>query len=111
MMRGMKLLARMKGLRGTWLDPFGRTAERRMERKLIADYEAMIRDITSRLSESNQRFAVSLAKLPDEIRGFGPVKESAIQRAESARADLMRQFEGSRKAAKTSTENVSEPAE
>jgi indolepyruvate ferredoxin oxidoreductase len=87
-----RLLARMKGLRGSWLDPFGRSEERRTERRLIADYGRMLDEVLPALSEANHRFAVALARLPDEIRGFGPVKEKAIAKAEAARADLFAQF-------------------
>ena len=75
-----RLLARCKGLRGTWLDPFGHTAERRLERQLVKDYQAALQAILARLDSGNYVEALGLASLPQEIRGFGPVKE------ESARA-------------------------
>ena len=57
-------------------DPFGRTAERRAERRLVADYEALLDEIAAGLSPANHAAAVELAALPLEIRGFGHVKEA-----------------------------------
>jgi len=71
-------LARLKRLRGTALDPFGYTAERRLERALIVRYEATVAEILDRLSPATLANAVELAALPMEIRGFGPVKERAL---------------------------------
>ncbi len=83
------LLARFKGLRGTRFDLFGRTEERRMERLLIADYFAMVEDLAVRLSADNRTVAIELAKLPDEVRGFGHVKLAAVERYEKKRAALV----------------------
>src|SRR5262249_28582852 len=74
MLRAFAVLARLRRLRGTWLDPFGYTAERRVERRLIAEYRALIDDVAARLSPANHTVAVALAELPDRIRGFGHVK-------------------------------------
>ncbi len=71
MMTAFGLLARLKGLRGTALDPFGRTAERRMERQLIADYRAVIETLLPDVNAANVTKAVELASLPEMIRGFG----------------------------------------
>ncbi|ALG73094.1 pyruvate ferredoxin oxidoreductase [Azospirillum thiophilum] len=70
-------LAACKRLRGTAFDPFGHTAERRMERALIARYEATVAEIAERLTADRLAAAVELAALPQEIRGFGPVKQRA----------------------------------
>ncbi|MBY8826198.1 indolepyruvate ferredoxin oxidoreductase family protein [Sphingomonas colocasiae] len=75
----LKLLASAKGLRGTAFDPFGRTAERRMERRLIADYEALVETALRRLTPENHGSATQLLGLADMIRGFGPVKEAAVE--------------------------------
>ncbi|WP_247875943.1 indolepyruvate ferredoxin oxidoreductase family protein [Azospirillum sp. TSH100] len=75
-------LAAMKRLRGTALDPFGHTAERKMERALIARYEATVAEIAERLSSDRLATAVELAGLPQEIRGFGPVKQRAMDAVE-----------------------------
>jgi indolepyruvate ferredoxin oxidoreductase len=67
-------LARLKGLRGTVLDPFGYTDERRTERALIGEYRACIEELLSILSPRNLALAVEIARLPEEIRGYGHVK-------------------------------------
>jgi indolepyruvate ferredoxin oxidoreductase len=70
-----RLLARLKGLRGTVFDPFGRTAERRTERALIAEYRACIEELLSGLNAATHAAAVEIARLPEQIRGYGHVKE------------------------------------
>jgi indolepyruvate ferredoxin oxidoreductase len=74
------LLARMKGLRGTPFDPFGHTAERRMERELIGWYEGVVERVLLRLSPENHDMLCSLMEQPMQIRGYGPVKEKAVSR-------------------------------
>ncbi len=86
MMTGFRILTKMKGLRGTWFDPFGKTAERRTERRLIKDYEA---DIKRALKAPNQQAALALALLPDQIRGYGPVKLESMEDAAVKRAELL----------------------
>lgn len=76
----LKLLASSRRLRGTAFDPFGRTAERRMERGLIADYEALVDRVLRRLTADNHDAAAELLGLADMIRGFGPVKQAAVER-------------------------------
>ena len=71
-------LAGLKFLRGTFLDPFGWSVERRMERRLLAGYEAELHDIAAKLSTENYEFAIALAQYPEKIRGFGHVKDAAI---------------------------------
>ncbi|MGM4985519.1 indolepyruvate ferredoxin oxidoreductase family protein [Rhizobium sp. 11_C7_N12_5] len=85
------VLEKMRFLRGTPLDPFGYTHERRMERKLAADYAALINDLAANLSPENQQRAIALAQLPDQIRGFGPVKSASIERFEKNKAALLMQ--------------------
>jgi indolepyruvate ferredoxin oxidoreductase len=70
-----RVLARMKTLRGTAFDVFGKTAERRGERALIADYMALVDEFCATLDRDRLPVALQLANLPDEIRGFGHVKE------------------------------------
>ena len=89
MMTAMALLAKMKGLRGTAFDVFGRSEERRMERKLIADYRLMISDIASRIAPANYKSAMMLANLPEQIRGFGHVKTASVVAAEIRRDELL----------------------
>ncbi|TXH32478.1 MAG: indolepyruvate ferredoxin oxidoreductase family protein [Rhodospirillaceae bacterium] len=89
----LRLLARLRGLRGTVFDPFGRTAERRAERQLIADYEMLIDDIIAGLTADNHAVAVELAGLPSRIRGFGHVKAEAMTAAAERRAALLAAFD------------------
>jgi indolepyruvate ferredoxin oxidoreductase len=89
--RAYPILARMKSLRGTPFDVFGYTAERRMERRLIREYE---RDMAEVLKEParNMDAAVALAELPLSIRGFGPVKEANARAAAARREELLLAF-------------------
>jgi len=96
MMTAFKLLAKMKGLRGTALDIFGRTPERRMERQLITDYEALIDETLPRLAAHNHAIAVELASIPEHIRGFGHVKERHLQAAKAKEAELVTSFRAAR---------------
>ncbi|MBY0466034.1 MAG: indolepyruvate ferredoxin oxidoreductase family protein [Burkholderiales bacterium] len=77
----MRWLAPLKVLRGTAWDVFGRTEERRMERKLIADYQDMLAEASTRLNAANHALAVELARVPDAIKGFGHVKARNAQAA------------------------------
>ncbi|MDQ7247122.1 indolepyruvate ferredoxin oxidoreductase family protein [Rhodospirillaceae bacterium R-7] len=86
------LLAKLKGLRGTKLDPFGYAAERRAERQLIADYESLVAELVTHLTPANHAAAVALASLPETIRGFGHVKDASIAKAEAQRAELLAAF-------------------
>jgi indolepyruvate ferredoxin oxidoreductase len=88
MMLGFKLLAKFKGLRGTRLDFFGYTEERQHERKLRDDYLAGLTRIASELSAKNLDLAIALASVPDDIRGFGHVKDAALTQAKAKEADL-----------------------
>ncbi len=92
MLGAMRLLARMRRLRGTALDPFGRSAERRAERALIDEYERTIGELLGRLDIGNLPVAVQLARLPEKIRGFGHVKDRNLEQARSERELLLRRF-------------------
>jgi indolepyruvate ferredoxin oxidoreductase len=87
-----RLLAKLKLLRGTPLDPFGHSLERRTERRLIADYEAMLDEILAKLSPENHHLAVGLAVIPEKIRGFGHVKQRHLTAAKADEAALLEQF-------------------
>jgi indolepyruvate ferredoxin oxidoreductase len=89
MLRAMALLARARRLRGTAFDPFGRSAERRVERRLIADYRALIEELLEGLSLDNHKVAVELARLPEQIRGYGHVKQRHLQSAAQRQAELL----------------------
>ena len=84
-----KVLAKLRGLRGTAFDVFGYTAERRMERQLITDYEAMIAEVIGKLTADNHALAVRIASIPEEIRGYGHVKEANVKTARAKEADLL----------------------
>ena len=75
----LKVMAKMRWLRGTALDPFGRNAERKAERALITEYEALVEQVCQNLTEHNHIEAVELLNLADKIRGYGPVKDEAIK--------------------------------
>jgi indolepyruvate ferredoxin oxidoreductase len=92
MMHAFGLLAKLKFLRGTALDPFGYTAERRTERQLVHDYEALLDELIARLSPDNHHLAVGLAAIPEKIRGFGPVKMRHLVAAKADEAALLDQF-------------------
>ena len=93
MFRAFKLLAKFKGLRGGALDIFGHTAERRAERQLIADYEKLMNEILSGLNESNYDKAVALAQIPEQIRGFGHIKERYLAEAKKQESELLAAFQ------------------
>jgi indolepyruvate ferredoxin oxidoreductase len=86
------LLAKFKGLRGSALDPFGRTAERRMERALIGEYRATIDELLQTLSADNRALAVEIARIPEEIRGYGHVKERHLKAARARWDALMQRW-------------------
>jgi indolepyruvate ferredoxin oxidoreductase len=92
MLGAFRVLAKLRRLRGTAFDIFGRTAERRMERQLIAEYEAVLDEIAKGLTSQNHAVAIELAALPMEIRGFGHVKESNRERAKAKEANLLGRF-------------------
>ncbi|MGL4576911.1 MAG: indolepyruvate ferredoxin oxidoreductase family protein [Burkholderiaceae bacterium] len=91
-MTAFKLLAKCKGLRGTALDVFGKTEERRTERALIGEYEQMIDTLLPKLSTDNLAVAVQLASIPDDIRGYGHVKEASLVKAREKQAQLLQQL-------------------
>ncbi len=94
MLTAFSLLARLKGLRGTPLDIFGRTAERRTERQLIGEYEALVDELLGELDRDNHAVAVQLAALPDEIRGYGYIKENNLKSARVKWTELLARFRG-----------------
>ena len=86
------VLARLKGLRGTPLDPFGRSEERRMERALITQYEADMAEVLPNVTDATRDIAIALAELPLKIRGFGPVKAANEAKAAKEREGLLSAF-------------------
>ena len=89
----LRILAKLRGLRGTRFDLFGYSAERRMERRLIADYETLTRDTVGRLSAENSKPALALLAAADAIRGFGPVKADAVRLYDAQLPTLRAAFE------------------
>jgi indolepyruvate ferredoxin oxidoreductase len=89
MMSALKILAKMKGLRGGVFDLFGYTAERKFERGLIAQYEADMDDAQARFSPETRDAAIALALLPLQIRGFGHVKYKNAEAAAARREELL----------------------
>ena len=83
------VLARLKFLRGTALDVFGRTAERRMERALIIQYEDSLRQVTQGLTPHTLDVAVQIARLPEDIRGYGHVKARHVQSVQARWTTLL----------------------
>jgi indolepyruvate ferredoxin oxidoreductase len=89
LLTAMRWLARGRALRGTVLDPFGRTEERRTERALIGEYRACIEELLKTLSAENRALAVEIARIPEEIRGFGHVKQRHLKAAKEKEAKLL----------------------
>ena len=79
----------MKFLRGTPFDPFGHTSERKMERSLIRQYEADMKEVLPRLTDATRDAIIALAELPLQIRGFGPVKQANEAKAAKRREELL----------------------
>jgi len=74
MLSAFKVLARLKGLRGTPFDPFGRHEDRRVERELIAEYRDSIEEVLRALGPANLPLAIEIARIPEMMRGYGHVK-------------------------------------
>jgi indolepyruvate ferredoxin oxidoreductase len=89
MLRAFKLLAKLRFLRGGALDPFNRTTERKRERALISEYEATVEELLNRLGTDNHGAAVEIASLPEQIRGYGHVKERHIDDVKAREAELL----------------------
>src|SRR5215212_330646 len=92
MLPAFRMLAKFRFLRGTALDIFGYSEERRTERKLIADYEALLGEIMAKLTPENHHIAVGLAAIPEKIRGFGHVKARHLVAAKADEAALLDQL-------------------
>ena len=91
-MAAFGLLAKLKGLRGTALDIFGRTSERRMERALIGEYEATIDALLRGLSRDNHALAIEIASLPETIRGYGHIKAASVEASRKKREELLARY-------------------
>ena len=89
----MAILAKGRRLRGTWADPFGRTTERRTERALRDEYLTTIDTLIARLDADNLDIVAQIAALPDQVRGYGPVKEQAMTRYRTDLRALLRELD------------------
>jgi indolepyruvate ferredoxin oxidoreductase len=94
MMGGFRLLAKLKRLRGTAFDIFGYGEDRKLERRLIAEYEARVAEILERLDPAKHAAAVELASMPEHIRGFGPVKAEHLKKIQPREQELLAQLRG-----------------
>ncbi|MBP9756877.1 MAG: indolepyruvate ferredoxin oxidoreductase family protein, partial [Phenylobacterium sp.] len=91
---GFPVLAKLKGLRGTALDLFGHSEERRMERGLIADYQASLDRLLAGLAAEKMPLAVQIAQIPQQIRGYGHIKDASVTKAKAQEAALWGQWGG-----------------
>jgi indolepyruvate ferredoxin oxidoreductase len=92
MFRTMKLLARLKWLRGSWIDITRFNNDRIVERRLLADYETLLDEILRSLRPENHAAAVALARLPEKIRGFGHIKARHVEIADLERERLLAEY-------------------
>lgn len=92
MLTGFRWLAKLKGLRGTAFDPFGRTEERKTERALIGEYRASVDELLGSLNAGNLRLATEIARVPEDIRGYGHVKDRHLAAARPKWAALMQEW-------------------
>jgi indolepyruvate ferredoxin oxidoreductase len=88
-------LVAMRRLRGTALDPFGRTEVRRTERALVAEYRAVVDTLLAGLTEGNHELAVQIAALPDMVRGYEEIKLATVRTYHETLAELRAQFAAS----------------
>lgn len=88
-----RVLAKLKFLRGTALDVFGRTHERRTERQLIEDYVRTVESLLPKLDAGNVDLAAQIASIPEHIRGYGHVKEAHLEKAKAREAELLREWD------------------
>jgi indolepyruvate ferredoxin oxidoreductase len=96
MIHGFEALAALRFLRGSLFDPFGYSSERREERRLISEYEALCEELTAALAPGNHALALALAALPEKIRGYGHVKARAIAAVAAERERLVERWRSPR---------------
>jgi indolepyruvate ferredoxin oxidoreductase len=92
MLAGFRAMAALRFLRGTPLDPFGWTAHRRLERRLIGEYETSVETLLDGLTAENRPLAVEIASLPELVRGFDSVKERHLAEAREKERELVAAF-------------------
>jgi len=91
-MTAFRILAKLRFLRGTFLDPFRSSEERKLERRLLADYEADVEELLRTLSPASHAIAVRIAALPETIRGYGRVKEANAAEGAKTRESALKQL-------------------
>ncbi len=96
MMGAFRVLAKLRGLRGTAFDVFGHTAERKLERALPGQYETLVDELVAALAPHNHALAVQLAQIPEHIRGYGHVKDRHLKIAKTKEAELLAAFRAAR---------------
>jgi indolepyruvate ferredoxin oxidoreductase len=96
MMSALRVVAKAKRLRGSWLDVFGRTEERRMERALIGAYENRIRELLPQITADKLALARDIAAIPERIRGYGHIKLANVSLAREREAALLHSFDPQR---------------
>jgi len=92
MMVAFRILAALKGLRGTWLDIFAHNPERKLEVAMIAEYEKLLADVAANLTPANHATAVSLAALPLDVKGYGYIKDGNYKQTKAKEAVLLRRL-------------------
>ena len=90
MLTAFRWMARLRRLRGTWLDPFRNSPERQLDRRLLAEYEADVERLIAGLDAAGYERAVSIASLPDKIRGYGHVRAASADAVAKEREELLR---------------------
>ncbi len=108
-MRLYPVLARLKTLRGTPLNPFGYAAERKMERALLRQFEADMAEWLPKAGQVDADALVALAELPLSIRGFGPVKDANARKAAARRAEILTRLRSGPEALAAAAESGSSP--
>ena len=93
MMMTLKLLAKLKFLRGSIFDVFGYSAERKMERSLIKEYETLVPKVLDRLTKENYELCLEILELPLSYKGYGHVKEKNVEKAKLSLKTLLKQLE------------------
>ena len=88
MLKGFKLLARLRKVRGTVFDPFSYSADRKLDKQLLKDYQQLINHLVKALDKNNLGTYIQLAELPSEIRGYGPVREAAVEAIQEKQQSL-----------------------
>jgi indolepyruvate ferredoxin oxidoreductase len=101
MMHAFRVLSKLRRFRGTALDIFNKTAERKMERALIGEYETLLKELLAKLEPHNHELAVLLAQIPEHIRGYGHVKDRHVKAAKAKEAELLAAFRETQPPGKT----------